>query len=80
MLAGCWLLASIDGQRKAEKTAERVASESSFASIAARWLEHWQHGKSSRHVDSTKRRLEANILPSLGGRRIAEIEAPELGV
>jgi integrase len=65
-------------QRKAEKTAERVASESSFASIAAQWLEHWQHGKSSRHVDSTKRRLEANILPSLGGRPIAEIEAPEL--
>jgi integrase len=65
-------------QRKAKKTAERVASESSFASIACQWLEHWQHGKSSRHVDSTRRRLDANILPALGGRPIAEIEAPEL--
>jgi integrase len=65
-------------QRKAEKTAERVASENSFASIAAQWLEHWQHGKSPRHVDSTRRRLDANILPALGVRPIAEIEAPEL--
>ena len=65
-------------RRKAEKTAERVADESSFASIAVQWLEHWQHGKSSRHVDSTRRRLDANILPVLGGRPIAEIEAPEL--
>jgi integrase len=29
-------------------------------------------------VDSTKRRLIANILPSLGARPIAEIDAPEL--
>jgi integrase len=65
-------------QRKAEKTAERVAGENSFASVSARWLEHWQHGKSLRHVDSTRRRLAANILPSLGERPIAEIEAPEL--
>jgi hypothetical protein len=65
-------------QRKAEKTADRVASEGSFASIAAQWLEHWQHGKSPRHVDSTRRRLDANILPALGARPIAEIEAPEL--
>jgi integrase len=64
--------------RKAEKTAERVANENSFANIAAQWLEHWQHAKSPRHVDSTRRRLDANILPSLGARPIAEIEAPEL--
>jgi Arm DNA-binding domain len=65
-------------QRKAEKTAERFASENSFANVTARWLEHWQEGKSLRHVDSTKRRLAANILPSLGARQIMEIEAPEL--
>jgi integrase len=65
-------------ERKAEKTAELVASENSFASIAGQWLDHWQHGKSSRHVDSTRRRLKANILPTLGARPIAQIEAPEL--
>jgi len=65
-------------QRKAEKTSERIATENSFASVAAKWLEHWQEGKSHRHVDSTRRRLAANILPSLGARPIAEIEAPEI--
>lgn len=65
-------------QRKSEKQAERIATENSFASVAKRWLDHWQHGKSPRHVDSTKRRLAANILPSLGARPMAEIEAPEV--
>jgi integrase len=65
-------------QRKAVKTAERVASENSFASVAAQWFEHWQDGKSPRHVDSVKRRMAADILPCLGARPIAEIEAPEI--
>ena len=65
-------------ERKAAKTAERVADESAFAMIAEKWLEHWRHGKSLRHVDSTKRRLVANILPSLGEKPIREITAPHL--
>ncbi len=65
-------------QRKAEKTAERASSVNSFQSIASLWLEHWQDGKSPRHVGYTKRRMEADILPCLGARPIAEIEAPEL--
>ncbi len=65
-------------QRKAQKHVERIAAENSFGSVAAQWLEHWQHGKSHRHVDSTKRRLTANIIPSLGTRPMAEIEAPEV--
>lgn len=65
-------------QRKAEKIALREASENSFASVAARWLEHWQEGKSPRHVETTRRRLKSNILPTLGQRPIVEIEAPEL--
>lgn len=79
MLAGCWPLVLIlwhIGKRK--KTAERAANENSFANVASQWLEHWQHGKSPRHVDSTRRRLNANILPTLGERPTAEIEAPEL--
>jgi integrase len=65
-------------KRKAEKVSERIAIENSFASVATKWLEHWQEGKSIRHVDSTRRRLAANIFPSLGARPIAEIEAPEI--
>lgn len=65
-------------QRKAEKTAEQTANENSFSSVAAQWLEHWQDGKSPRHVDSTRRRLASNILPSLGPLQTAEIEAPDV--
>lgn len=65
-------------QRKAGKRAERTAYESSFASMAVKWLEHWQDGKSLRHVDSTRRRITANLLPSLGERPVIEIEAPEI--
>jgi integrase len=64
--------------RKVEKSAEQVANENSFATIAAEWLEHWQDGKSPRHVDSTRRRLNSNILPSLGALQIAGIDAPDI--
>jgi len=64
--------------RKVEKTAEKVATENSFASVAARWFEHWKDDKSARHVDSTRRRLASNILPSLGSTQIAAVEAPAI--
>jgi integrase len=64
--------------RKVEKTAEQAANENSFANIAAKWLEHWQDGKSPRHVDSTWRRLDSNILPSLGTLQITDIQAPDV--
>jgi hypothetical protein len=65
-------------QRKAEKTAEKIAVENSFQSTTTQWLEHWQEEKSPRHVDSVRRRMAADISPCLGPRPIAEIEAPEL--
>jgi integrase len=80
-LEGRKLLAiSIDpmAQRKAEKTVQLSSSANSFQSVAARWLEHWGEGKSPRHVDSVRRRMAADILPRLGARPMAEIEAPEI--
>jgi hypothetical protein len=65
-------------ERKSVKTLEKAATENSFQSIASLWMEHWQDGKSPRHVDTVKRRMEADILPCLGARPVAEIEAPEL--
>src|SRR5437879_8203283 len=64
--------------RKIAKTADQVANENAFASIAAEWLEHWRDGKGTRHVDSTRRRLDSNILPSLGAFQITEIDAPDM--
>ena len=62
----------------AERKAEKAEVENSFQSIARLWLEHWQDGKSPRHVACVKRRMDADILPCLGARPIAAIEAPEL--
>lgn len=65
-------------RRKAAKTAQAVSTANSFGSISAQWFEHWREGKSTRHVDSVKRRIASDILPCLAARPIAEIEAPEL--
>ena len=62
----------------AQRKAAKYAVENSFQSVTSLWLEHWQDGKSPRHVEYVKRRIEADILPCLGARPIAEIEAPEL--
>jgi integrase len=65
-------------KRKEGKTEELVQTEGSFQNIAALWLDHWADGKSPRHVEYTRRRMEMDILPVLGARPIAQIEAPEL--
>jgi len=65
-------------QRKEKKNAEKASVENSFESVSKRWMEQWQDGKSPRHVEYVKRRMESDILPCLGVRPIAEIEAPEL--
>jgi len=62
----------------AERKAEKAAAEDSFQSVASLWLEHWQDGKSPRHVAYVKRRMDTDILPCLGARPVAAIEAPEL--
>ncbi len=62
----------------AERKAKKAAAEDSFQSVARVWLEHWQDGKSPRHAAYVKRRMKADILPCLGARPIAAIEAPEL--
>ena len=53
-------------RRKADKAAQSSSSTNSFQAVAAHWFEHWQDGKSSRHADSVKRRMAADILPCLG--------------
>ncbi len=64
--------------RKAKKEAFKAESEHSFQVIASLWWEHWKTGKSKRHADVLKRRMEADVFPVLGARPISEIQAPEL--
>jgi hypothetical protein len=61
--------------RKVAKTAEKVADNNLFATVANQWFEHWKDGKSSRHINSTRRRLDTNIFPSLGALQTAKIKA-----
>ena len=64
------------GARKEAKVEEKISKESAFSNVAAKWLEHWKHGKSARYVDSSRRRLDTNILPFLGEKLVTEITAP----
>ena len=64
--------------KKSVKTAEKVATENSFASVAARWLDHWKDDKSERHVETTRRRLASNVLPTLGPLQMTDITAPHI--
>jgi integrase len=65
-------------ERKAMSEAVKVETENRFSEITALWFDHWKVDKSSRHVDSTRRRLEANIFPVLGDRPIAAIGPKEI--
>jgi integrase len=65
-------------QRMADKTAEQAKAENSFQAVTALWLAHWRVGKSPRHAEYTERRIKDDILPVLGSRPVAEIEAPEV--
>jgi integrase len=74
------LAAGVDpmARRRAAKTALQEQSGTTFEAIAALWMEHWKEDKSLRHVDSTRRRLDANILPTLGALQIGDIQAPDV--
>jgi integrase len=74
------LAAGVDpmARRMATKTASQEKIGTTFGAIAAQWMEHWKEDKSLRHVDSTRRRLNANILPTLGALQIGDIQAPDV--
>lgn len=74
------LAAGVDpmARRMASKTASQEQSGTTFEAVAGLWMEHWKEGKSLRHVDYTRRRLETNILPHLSALQIAEIQAPDV--
>ena len=64
--------------RKSEKIARRLAVEDTFAAVAKKWWESWKSARSDSHTVYVWRRLEADVIPAIGTRPIAEIEAPEL--
>jgi integrase len=73
-------------KRKAQNTAREATARkregldaNSFEAVAWRWFDDvWRHGKADRYVRQQEQRLESNIIPYLGARPIAQIEAREL--
>ncbi|GAC1622236.1 MAG: tyrosine-type recombinase/integrase [Nevskia sp.] len=72
------LSASIDpGEaRKAAKVSQ--AGADSFEAIAREWLAQTSAKRTAKTNDTIRTRMEADLLPWLGQRPVAEIKAPEL--
>lgn len=64
--------------RKEEKHQIMLQTENSFNSIALEWHEVRKHAWTTRHADYVLRRLQLDVLPTLGHRPLAEIKPPEL--
>lgn len=62
---------SQDRKQSRAETAQRLTN--TLEVWALKWWEHWRVGKSARHADQVKRRLEADIFPALGARPMHEI-------
>ena len=62
--------------KKANKRAARLATENSFEAVAREWLETQRNRLSPGYQARLLARLEADILPRIGSRPIADIDAP----
>ena len=65
-------------ERKREKRDQKVRSVNTFRLLANEWHQAQLAKWTPHHAASIARRLEVDLLPSLGDRPVAEIEAPEL--
>ena len=64
--------------KKANKAEREANKTNTFQRWAEMWWQNWHKDKSPRHAEYVKRRLEADIFPSIGGLPINEIEAHEV--
>lgn len=64
--------------RKATKTMRAERAANSFEVVAREWFAKYSATWVPSHGDRILRRLERDIFPWLGGRPVAEINAPEL--
>ena len=64
--------------RKATKAARAERDANSFEVVAREWLAKFSSSWVSSHGDRIVARFERDIFPKMGGRPIAEINAPEL--
>ena len=64
--------------RKVQKITKSLANKDDFESVAREWFNQKLLDKSDSHKVRTTRILEKDLFPSIGGRPISRITAPEL--
>jgi len=62
----------------AEVAAERASAMPTFTELTEEWLETWSAGRSKRYVTTVKTRLDRDILPVIGAKRLDQLGAPLL--
>jgi integrase len=74
------LAANVDPSqvKRERKRAAKVATGNTFEAVAREWHENWKDARSPYYAGQILRRLEADVLPTIGRRPIAELEPPEL--
>lgn len=65
-------------KKQTDKQAKEVNRSNTFAVWAMKWYRHWSAGKSVRHTEYVKRRLENDIFPAIGDLPITEVQAPNI--
>ena len=69
--------AEADAKQRETEARQREA-ENSFENVARKWWEWWSIGKSSRHADTVRRRLEADVFPAFGHKFIDAVTAVDI--
>ena len=64
--------------KKEKKLAAKIKTENSFKSVAQDWWKHQKGRWVEHHANKVWKSLEADVLPSLGHRPIADITTPEV--
>ncbi|HKJ61473.1 MAG TPA: integrase arm-type DNA-binding domain-containing protein, partial [Hyphomicrobiales bacterium] len=64
--------------KKRVKRAAKLSAENAFEPIAREFIKKQGNRWSERHQQNYLRRLEIDIFPHIGGRPMADIDAPEL--
>ncbi len=74
------LAAHVDpsAHRKAVKSARATGAANSFEIIGREWLAKYAPTWAATHSSKVTARLEKDVFPSIGGRAISEITAPEV--
>jgi len=69
--------AEVDAKQRETEARQREA-ENSFENVARKWWEWWSIGKSPRHADTVRRRLEADVFPAFGHKFIDAVTAADI--